>query len=104
MERRVILAIVLMLIVAVLPSILFPPKKAVRQTGGRPVGDTTRMPAVAESAAAPTLPSAPSAPSARPPVRASAGVPAETVWVTSSRYHLGFSTAGARLVRAEQGG
>ena len=94
MERRVILAIVLMLIVAVLPSILSPPKKAVRPTGGRPAGDTTRMPAVAESAAAPTLPSAPS-------VRASAGVPAESVWVTSSRYRLGFSTAGARLVRAE---
>ncbi len=98
MERRVILAIVLMLIVAVLPSILSPPKKAVRQTGGRAVGDTTRMPAVAESAAAPTLPSAPSA---RPPVRASVGVPAETVWVTSSRYRLGLSTAGARLVLAE---
>ena len=94
MERRVILAIVLMLIVAVLPSILSPPKKAVRQTGGRAVGDTTRLPAVAESSAAPTLPSAPS-------VRASAGVPAESVWVTSSRYRLGFSTAGARLVRAE---
>src|SRR5437870_6822996 len=87
-----------MLIVAVLPSILSPPKKAVRQTGGRAVRDTTRMPAVAESAAAPTLPSAPSA---RPPVRASVGVPAETVWVTSSRYRLGLSTAGARLVLAE---
>src|SRR5436309_15169493 len=33
-ERRVILAIVLMRIVAVLPSILFPPKKP----AGRPVG------------------------------------------------------------------
>jgi len=100
-ERRVILAIVLMLIVAVLPSILFPPKKPVRQTGGRAVGDTTPTPAVAESAAAPAPPFALSAPSARPPVRPSAGVPAETVWVTSSRYRLGFGTAGAELVRAE---
>src|SRR5205823_4041767 len=42
-----------------------------------------------------------STPSARPPVPPSAGVPAETVWVTSSRYRLGFATAGAELVRAE---
>jgi len=35
-ERRVILAILLMLIVAVLPGILFPPKKPVGRTGGRP--------------------------------------------------------------------
>ena len=95
MERRVILAIVLMLIVAVLPSILSPPKKAVRQAGRPAGGDTTRLPAVAESAAAPTLPSA------RPPAGPSAGIPAETVWVTSSRYRLGFSTAGGGLVSAE---
>src|SRR3989475_7136927 len=43
-ERRVILAVLLMLIVAVLPSILFPPKKtADRGTGGRS-GRTTGPP------------------------------------------------------------
>src|SRR5437763_146109 len=41
-ERRVILAIVLMLIVAVLPSILFPPKKPAGRTVGR--SDSTATP------------------------------------------------------------
>ena len=94
MERRVILAIVLMLIVAVLPSILFPPKKpAVRRSGGP--ADTARV--TRESVTAPTgVP----VPTARPPVRPTTAS-AETVWVTSPLYRLGFSTRGARLVRAE---
>ena len=51
MERRVILAIVLMLIVAVLPSILFPPKKrSVGRTVGRPDGSThTSVPSTRSS-------------------------------------------------------
>ena len=81
-----------MVIVAVLPSILFPPKKtADRRTGGPAVGDST---SARESVTA--VPS----PSARPPVRPSA-FPAETVWVTSPLYRLGFSTHGAALVSAE---
>jgi len=94
-EKRIILAVFLMLIVAVLPSILFPPKKPVSRTGGRAVGDT----------AAGRPPAAPAAESlsARPPVLPSGPVsaPAETVWVTSPTYRLGFSTRGAALVSAE---
>ena len=96
MERRVILAVLLMLIVAVLPSILFPPKKtADRGTGGRP--DST----AGTAAAAPEPAAMPAQPSAGPPVRTSAGTPAETVWVTSPLYRLGFTTRGGALVRAE---
>ncbi len=85
-----------MLIVAVLPSILFPPKKpADRRTAGLADSTTRLVPAAAESAAAAGRPSA------GPPVRPSAGAPAETVWVTSPLYRLGFTTRGGALVRAE---
>ena len=82
-----------MLIVAVLPSILFPPKKPVGRTGGRP--DSTASVTPAESVATPAQPSA------GPPVRPSPGAAAETVWVTSPLYRLAFSTRGGALVRAE---
>ena len=96
MERRVILAVLLMLIVAVLPSILFPPKKtADRRTGSRPDR------AAGTAAAAPESAATPAQPSAGPPVRPSASTPAETVWVTSPLYRLGFTTRGGALVRAE---
>src|SRR5207247_4022500 len=86
-----------MLIVAVLPSILFPPKKpADRGTGGRP--DST----AGTAAAAPEPAAMPAQPSAGPPVRPSAGTPAETVWVTSPLYRLGFRTRGGVLVRGER--
>jgi YidC/Oxa1 family membrane protein insertase len=97
-DRRIILAIVLMLIVAVLPSILFPPAKpAVRRSGGQAVGDT----------AAPVTPASPApAPeqlTVRPTLHPTAAlsVPAETVWVTSPTCRFGFSTAGGQLVVAE---
>jgi len=93
-ERRVILAIVLMLIVAIAPSLIWPPKRADRRTGGH--ADSGRV--ARESVPAPTPPA--SAPSVRPPVRPSA-VPAETVWVTSPLYRLGFSTRGGELVSAQ---
>src|SRR5207237_8775914 len=92
-ERPVILAICRMLIVAVLPSILFPPKKTVGRTGGQAVGDT----GVGKPASAPAAESL----TARPPVSPSIAAAAETVWVTSPTYRLGFSTRGAALVSAE---
>src|SRR5438552_9645994 len=85
-----------MLIVAVLPSILFPPKKtADRRTAGL-ADSTTRLPPAAPDSAV-----GPAHPSARSPVPPSAGAPAETVWVTSPLYRLGFTTRGGALVRAE---
>ena len=101
-QRRVILAIFLMLIVAVLPGILFPSKRAVRPSGGPAdsVATGARPPAV-ESAG----PRAP-APSSRP-TESPAGAPqspqasAETVWVTNPVSRLGFTTRGAQLVSVE---
>src|SRR5436309_11072891 len=85
-----------MLIVAVLPSILFPPKKtADRRTAGLADSTTQLPPAAPDSAVGPAHPSA------RSPVPPSAGAPAETVWVTSPLYRLGFTTRGGALVRAE---
>ena len=94
MERRVILAIVLMLIVAVVPSILFPPKKQDRRTAGR--SDSTAIPPAARTESA----AAPARPYLRPTVRPTVA-PAETVWVTSPLYRFGFSTRGGALVHAE---
>ncbi|HEU5260394.1 MAG TPA: membrane protein insertase YidC [Gemmatimonadales bacterium] len=92
MQRRVILAIVLMLIVAVLPSILFPPKPLKRR-------------AAVDSVAAPTQPVRPARAAPTPvsvcPTTTPADGPGDTVWVTSPAYRFGFTTVGAQLVRAE---
>jgi YidC/Oxa1 family membrane protein insertase len=93
-ERRVILAIVLMLIVAIAPSLIWPPKK----TAGRPGGPTDSIPTrptVTQRAPTPTAPTAPTAPIAPP------ALTAETIWVTSPLYRLGFSTRGGQLVSAQ---
>ncbi|HVH10216.1 MAG TPA: membrane protein insertase YidC, partial [Gemmatimonadales bacterium] len=65
-----------------------------------PGPDTTPgpMPPPAESGAA-----MPARPAARP-LLAAPSAPAETVWVTSPLYRLGFSTRGAALVSAELSG
>ena len=85
-----------MAIVMVLPSILFPPKKpAVGRSGGGAAGDTSS----ARGQAAAPVPA--ESLTARPPIGPSAVAPAETIWVTSPTYRLGFSTRGAALVSAE---
>lgn len=91
MERRVILAIALMIMVALAPTLIWPPKKPVV----RP--DTSRV-------ATPPVPqpsNAPALPTARPTVRPSDTAVAAIVWVTSPLYRLGFSSRGGRLVSAE---
>jgi YidC/Oxa1 family membrane protein insertase len=95
-DRRIILAITLMLIVAVLPSILFPPKTSVRRSGAPAVGETasrtpTPAPARELRGACPLL----------GPVTAPAPPAAETVWVSSGVVRYGFSTVGGELVSAE---
>jgi YidC/Oxa1 family membrane protein insertase len=98
-ERRIILAIVLMLIVAVLPSILFPPKRAPGPAARGPADSSgARAGAPRESTGA-AAPLAAGAPLGLP--AAGAVAPAETVWVTSPLYRLGFSTRGGALVHAE---
>ena len=95
MERRVILAILLMIIVWIAPTLIWPPKPTVARSGGRADSLTPRA-SVPETIRV----TAPPGPSGRPAVRPSA-VPAETVWVTSPLYRLGFSTRGGQLVSAQ---
>jgi YidC/Oxa1 family membrane protein insertase len=95
-ERRFILAIGLMLLIALLPGILWPPKQA-------PVGQSAQADSTAVApAAAPTAtgaPRQPASPSARRP--AALAATAETVWVSTPLERLGFSTHGAQLVQAQ---
>jgi YidC/Oxa1 family membrane protein insertase len=93
-KRNLLIAFVLMMIVAVAPSLIWKPKKpADRRTAGSPdsvaVRDSVRP-----------LERAPAQPSANPPIRQSVDT-GRTVWVSSPLYRLGFSTHGARVVSAE---
>src|SRR5437667_4536781 len=92
-----------MLIVLVLPGIRCPPKRAVKRTGGRAVGDTGRAAAAARPPAPPAESVAGACLSVCPPVRPPAAVAtlAETIWVSARHARFGFSPAGAQLVSAE---
>src|SRR5690349_14920569 len=97
MDRRVVLAIVLMMAVAVLPSLFMKPaKRAAGRPGGRAdsvaTGTAVTPPAIA---AAPELP-----PIAGPSVRPSDGLPEDTVVVSSPLYRYAFSTRGGRMIEA----
>ncbi|MGH7537938.1 MAG: membrane protein insertase YidC [Gemmatimonadales bacterium] len=95
-QRRVILAISLMLIVAVLPGILFTP------SADRRIATSADTGAVGEPPTSPAPPPATATPPSTQPVGSStAALAAETVWVTSPLYRLGFTTRGAQLVSAE---
>ncbi len=98
MDRRLLLAIVLMMVVAILPTFFMkrpppppPPPRADGRSGG-PADSVRPTPAEVPRSVAPT---------ARPPDRLSAAEAAETVWVSSPLYRLGFSTRGAQLVSAQ---
>jgi len=93
-ERRVILAIVLMLFVAIAPSLIWPPKKPVAPTGGRADSGAVARESVTPAPAA-------AVPSVRPQSPSGSVEPADTVWVTTPLYRLGFSTRGGTLVSAQ---
>jgi YidC/Oxa1 family membrane protein insertase len=93
-ERRFILAIGLMLLIALIPGILWPPKPA-------PVQSVNHTDSVTASQAAPA-PAPGAAATGRPGPAAHQITPAsETVWVTTPLERLGFSSHGAQLVRVE---
>ena len=95
-KRRLLLAFVLMMIVAVAPSLIWPPKKA---PVGR-VGGSADSAAEREATATSVRSSQQTAQPANRPTAASADT-GRIVWVTSPLYRLGFSTKGGRLQSAE---
>lgn len=95
MDRRVIWAIVLMMIIAIVPTFIFKPPS-------RPV--TTPSPVVtpADSGPAQSQPvarmSAPVVPAES--IEADTGAVGDTAWASSPLYRYGFATVGGRLVSA----
>ena len=93
-KRNLLIAFVLMMIVAVAPSLIWPTKKpADRRIAGSADSVTARdstRPAEQEA----------TRPSTHPPIRPSADT-GRIVWITSPLYRLGFSTRGGRLQSAE---
>src|SRR5438552_4055596 len=95
-RNRLLLAFVLMLMVAIAPSLIWPPKKP---AAGRLRGSADSV-ALRDSAARSVRPSQPTA----PPSTRSTAESADTgriVLVTSPLYRLGFSTRGGLLRSAE---
>src|SRR5438046_8783876 len=92
-----------MLIVLVLPGILFPPKKAVKRTGGQAVGDTGRAADTARTPAPPAESVAGAFLSVCPPVRPPAAVATLAGTISASARHarFGVSPAGPPLLGAE---
>jgi YidC/Oxa1 family membrane protein insertase len=95
MDRRTILAVILIMAVAILPSILFPPKKAPASSADRGNSATPL---------AGRVPSALVAPRLERPVTGNASAsdsyPDRTVTVESRLYRYQFSTRGGRLIKA----
>ena len=98
-KRRLLLAFLLMMIVAVAPSILWPTKKP---TPAQLAADSAaRRDSLARSTRDTAAHTAPRiGPTTQPPIRPS-GDTGRIVWVTSPLYRLGFSSRGGRLVSAE---
>ena len=93
-KQRILFAIGLMILVALAPSLIWPPKRPV--PGPRPDSAQVRAPQDTARAAIGAAPQ----PAPREQAAPAAG-PADTIWVTSANYRLGLSTRGGRLVSAE---
>ena len=101
MDRRLLLAIGLMLIVAVLPSILWPPERPSPDAAARAGQDSAAPRETPQVALAPeTVFVAPEADQARPTAVPTDSVPLRIVDVESDLYRYEFSSRGARLTGA----
>ncbi len=101
MDRRVLTAIVLMMAIAILPSVFF--KKPVRPVTGRPDGSTAgaAIDSSRPSRNADTITPAVQPSSSRPSSDSAAAAAVEdSVTVTSPLYRYTFATRGGRLVEA----
>ena len=95
-RRRVVLAVLLILVVWFVPMLIWRPQRAAdRRTAGQ--SDSARVADAPPARGNQTPPPR----SDRPTVRPSDADPGKVVRVTSPLYTLGFSTRGARLVSAE---
>jgi len=95
MDRRVLWAIALMMVIAIAPSFLLKPPKVAQRRSGKADSATLATP---PSQAAPT-PLAGIGPEARAAERSSR-LPPETITVSSPLYRYGISTRGGALVEA----
>ncbi len=107
MERRLVFAILLMIVVAVVPSLFLkparrPPLRGTDSTHAQPgPTDTVRAgAAAARGAQAPQTPRPTPVPAARPAAAPVAPVPAETTTVADPLAQYTFTTIGAALERA----
>ena len=98
-QRRVLLAVALMIGVALAPSLIWPPKKPVGRPGG-PTADSVAR-ASAQDTTARGAPAGPSGRRAARPTQTVDTAASRIVWITSPLYRLGFSTRGGLLVHAE---
>jgi YidC/Oxa1 family membrane protein insertase len=94
MDRRVVLAIVLMMAVAILPSLFYKP---VKRPAARTSGRTDSVASRAE-ATPPVIGATPALPPA--PIARIDGLPEDTVTVSSALYRYAFSTRGGRMIEA----
>src|SRR5262245_53948975 len=101
MDRKTVLAFLLIFAIAVIPSVLFPPKRPGGQAGRR-ADTTSSVPLERDSTSSAVKPDAVSAAatSARPPVRPSGDSIETLVSVESPLYQYTFSSRGARLIKA----
>ncbi len=93
-KRNLLIAFVLMMIVAVAPSLIWPTKKPADRRIAGPADSVTARDSTRPAEQEATRPSA------HPPIRPSADT-GRIVWITSPLYRLGFSTRGGRLQSAE---
>jgi YidC/Oxa1 family membrane protein insertase len=100
MDRRVLLAVVLMMAVAILPSMFFSKPKPVVRTDGRTLGqtDSTRVSPTIGAAPAPPVTTSPS--TGRPSVPTDSAAAEDTIVITSPLYRYALSTRGARMIEA----
>jgi YidC/Oxa1 family membrane protein insertase len=100
MDRRVLLAVLLMMAVLVVPSLFL--KRPPRPAGGPGSGAVVAPPDTIRPAGSPRLSAGPPSPAARPAADTAAGpsVPEDTIAVEGPLYRYEFSTRGARLVAA----
>jgi YidC/Oxa1 family membrane protein insertase len=96
MDRRFVLAIVLMMVVLLVPPLFL--KRPARRPASTPASDT--LPARAAPAPNPAIGPRPE-PSTPQPSATPTDVPEDTVTVRSELYTYRFSTKGARLISAE---